>query len=670
MSVNCISDILLIIKDSVIFRAFQFREEIHSHLFMEEFIIVLTQNGIIFKIPFVLKMREDENQKKKRKLETTEKPPYKIDEIDETFKIHQFTKEKILFMKKIHQNLIFITNPNLVHIFNLESKKLTQNFIALSNESRITCCSIINNLNDFIFENIYGKEGFVWFVLIMKISLLLKRKFVFLGFENGDVYSFSLNQNFKCDELNQIINIRDSVKVISKLKENLIILGENGVFFHLSKENVGSDKWIPLQQEYKIQKRIKNSIEINGVLIFLDVENSIFLVETIKNSTIHLNFRKIPFSNDVCLIQENEDSVNSFWVLNQQGHLIDFSIPSIDDIDKNSNDLLSLDLIQNKIKNSLVQIDENTKNYENKKKEIEKLNIEISSMNSITKLFAQKKFNFLNCETNPKVENEQNKITIKIENQSNLTISNWKIIVIIEGIPKHVISVPLKSLKSQETSLSSFNVGVQFENHQKKFIQIFALYKLPNEIISLKLKEETITYFDFMKLTNEENSFISPKLSINDHFFDCFKKNFVNKDQTIQTFKIPSINEKELYNGVYKSILGESIQLRSINSSCSLQGYDYQTLLTVRSSLISKVKNLEFSGKDEKMIQFFKHQEDKLNEIQHLLLEIFNFEKKMNNKEGRFDIHFPTFFNKIKKSEDELKSIHFENRKFLGSNLK
>ena len=91
----------------------------------------------------------------------------------------------------------------------------------------------------------------------------MKRKFVFLGFENGDIYSFSLNQHFKCDEFNFIINIKDSVKIISKLKENLIFISENGIIIHFSKLKIElNDKWIPNQQEFKIQKKIQNSIEI------------------------------------------------------------------------------------------------------------------------------------------------------------------------------------------------------------------------------------------------------------------------------------------------------------------------------------------------------------------------------------------------------------------------
>jgi hypothetical protein len=85
---------------------------------------------------------------------------------------------------------------------------------------------------------------------------------IFLGFENGDVFSFSLNQNFKFDELNFLLNIQDEVLNISTLKNGLIIVGKNGVLFHLSRFKLKSEKLIPLQQEFKLPMEIHSLIVV------------------------------------------------------------------------------------------------------------------------------------------------------------------------------------------------------------------------------------------------------------------------------------------------------------------------------------------------------------------------------------------------------------------------
>ena len=162
-------------------------------------------------------------------------------------------------------------------------------------------------------------------------------------------------------------------------------------------------------------------------LIILDFENSIFLVESINESTNNLNFRKLPLSNNVIVIEENENSVNSFWILTNKGNLLHVKIPTIEKIDKLSTEMLNLNLIQNKIKNTLIEIDETTKIYEIKKKKNEELNNQILSLNSISTLISQKNFNFFKCKS--KIDSkskEVNKIEIEIENQSNLILSNWK----------------------------------------------------------------------------------------------------------------------------------------------------------------------------------------------------------------------------------------------------
>jgi hypothetical protein len=108
---------------------------------------------------FGLKISE-ENLKKKRKLDlnSSEKEQYPIENVDEQQIIHQF-QEKIKFFKKNQKNLIF-TTENEILIFNLETNKLIKNFINIEHKSKISCCFVIENLDPFTFECLYGKEGF------------------------------------------------------------------------------------------------------------------------------------------------------------------------------------------------------------------------------------------------------------------------------------------------------------------------------------------------------------------------------------------------------------------------------------------------------------------------------------------------------------------------------
>jgi hypothetical protein len=102
----------------------------------------------------------------------------------------------------------------------------------------------------------------------------------------------------------------------------------------------------------------------------------------------------------------------------------------------------------------------------------------------------------------------------------------------------------------------------------------------------------------------------------------------------------------------------------------TLQSYDYLSLLHVRGSLISKLDICEFKEKPEKISQFYDSQEEKLNEIQHLIQEIYSFNRKLEQEDEKFSVNLQIYFEKLKKCELDLKNLHYENRKYLDSNLK
>jgi hypothetical protein len=92
--------------------------------------------------------------------------------------------------------------------------------------------------------------------------------------------------------------------------------------------------------------------------------------------------------------------------------------------------------------------------------------------------------------------------------------------------------------------------------------------------------------------------------------------------------------------------------------------------LYVRSCLISTLDSCEFKEKPEKVLQFYDSQEEKLNEIQHLIQEIYSFNRKLEQEDEKFSVNLQIFFEKLKKCELDLKNVHYENRKFLDSNLR
>jgi hypothetical protein len=91
-------------------------------------------------------------------LNSSEKEQYPIEDIDEKYIIHQF-QEKIKMFKKNQKNLIFTTEKEIL-ILNLETNRLTKNFINIEHKSKICCCFVIEDLDTFTFECLYGKEGF------------------------------------------------------------------------------------------------------------------------------------------------------------------------------------------------------------------------------------------------------------------------------------------------------------------------------------------------------------------------------------------------------------------------------------------------------------------------------------------------------------------------------
>jgi hypothetical protein len=156
----------------------------------------------------------------------------------------------------------------------------------------------------------------------------------------------------------------------------------------------------------------------------LDTANRIFIIEKIQES--NLEFRKIPLSNNISCIHRDDDSVKSFFALNIHGRLLNIPILSIDDLDKYSSQVMNLESIQNSIKKSLQEIDENTKIYEEKKKESDNLNDQIVSLNTISHLFSDRNFNIFEILSNKLTGKNENKIEFEIRNQSKFNISKWK----------------------------------------------------------------------------------------------------------------------------------------------------------------------------------------------------------------------------------------------------
>jgi hypothetical protein len=146
----------------------------------------------------------------------------------------------------------------------------------------------------------------------------------------------------------------------------------------------------------------------------------VVIIEKINES--NLEFRKIPLSNNISCIHRDDDSVKSFFALNIHGRLLNIPVLSKDDLDKYSSQVLNLESIQNSIKKSLKEIDENTKIYEDKKKESSLLSDQIMSLNTISHLFSDKNFNIFEIQCT----NKSGKIEFEIRNQSKFIISKWK----------------------------------------------------------------------------------------------------------------------------------------------------------------------------------------------------------------------------------------------------
>jgi hypothetical protein len=120
------------------------------------------------------------------------------------------------------------------------------------------------------------------------------------------------------------------------------------------------------------------------------------------------------------------------------------------------------------------------------------------------------------------------------------------VVVMIEGFSSNdLFSFPVPNLNKNEKW--TFEVPINFENHQKKKIIVYALYSLPSikntlildDLISIKLSEEIFHFFDFMQISKKDISFVKQNLSFIDDYFSNFKEYFPLKDKTIQTFKIP-----------------------------------------------------------------------------------------------------------------------------------
>jgi hypothetical protein len=120
------------------------------------------------------------------------------------------------------------------------------------------------------------------------------------------------------------------------------------------------------------------------------------------------------------------------------------------------------------------------------------------------------------------------------------------VVVIVEGFPSNdLFSFPVPNLNKNEKW--TFEVPIYFENHQKKKIIVYALYSLPSiktlfildDLVTIKLTEETFNFFDFMQISKRDINFLKPNISFLDDYYSCFNEYFPLKEKTIQTFKIP-----------------------------------------------------------------------------------------------------------------------------------